>query len=136
MPTVVLAAGSVTSVARYQRSAMLDVLSQDFLRTALAKGLGWRAVLTRHALRNALIPVVTILGLQIAGLINGSLVVETVFSLRGMGDLFIGSVQDRDYPVLQFGVLWYAAAVVALTLVVDLAYVLIDPRIRGEGGPA
>jgi peptide/nickel transport system permease protein len=109
---------------------MLDVLGQDVQRTARAKGVVESRVVRRHALRNALIPVVTILGLQVAGLINGSLIVETVFSVHGVGDLFIGSVQDRDYPVLQFGVLWYAAVVVAVNLAVDFLYVLIDPRIR------
>jgi ABC-type dipeptide/oligopeptide/nickel transport system permease component len=132
MPTLTLTAGSVASVARHLRSAMLDVLSQDFLRTARAKGVAERLVVIRHAMRNALIPVVTILGLQVTHLINGSLIVETVFAFHGIGELFIGSVRDRDYPVLQFGVIWYAAAVVMANLLVDLLYVVIDPRIRAE----
>jgi peptide/nickel transport system permease protein len=132
LPTITLTAGTVASVARHLRSALLDVLSQDYLRTARAKGVAEGLVILRHAMRNALIPVVTILGLQITHLINGSLIVETVFAFQGIGELFIGSVQDRDFPVLQFGVIWYAAAVVATNLLVDLLYVAIDPRIRAE----
>jgi peptide/nickel transport system permease protein len=132
MPTITLAAGLTASVSRYMRSTLLDVLSQDFLRTARAKGLTERSVIFVHALRNALIPVVTILGLQVTDLIAGSLIVETVFAWPGIGELLVGSVIDRDYPVLQFGVICFASVVVFVNLSVDILYAVIDPRIRTE----
>ncbi len=132
MPTLTLASHRFASIARYTRSSMLDVLSQDFMRTARSRGLGEPLVIFKHALRNALIPVVTILGLQIAGLVNGSIIVETVFAWPGIGRLFVGSVLRRDFPVLQFGVICFTAVVVAVNLLVDILYVVIDPRIRTE----
>jgi peptide/nickel transport system permease protein len=132
LPTITLAAHRMASIARYTRSSLLDVLSQDFMRTARAKGLRERVVIFKHALRNALIPVVTILGLQIAGLINGSIIVETVFAWPGIGRLFVGSVMKRDFPVLQFGVICFAGIVVLVNFLVDILYVVIDPRIRTE----
>jgi glutathione transport system permease protein len=132
MPTITLAAHRFASIARYTRSSMLDVLSQDFLRTARSKGLRELLVIFKHALRNALIPVVTILGLQVAGLVNGSIIVETVLAWPGIGRLFVGSVLRRDFPVLQFGVICFTGVVVVVNFLVDILYVVIDPRIRTE----
>lgn len=132
LPTVTLAAHRFASIARHTRSSLLDVLSQDFMRTARAKGLEERVVIFKHALRNSLIPVVTILGLQITGLINGSIIIETVFAWPGIGRLFVGAVLKRDFPVLQFGVLCFASIVVLVNFLVDICYVLIDPRIRTD----
>jgi peptide/nickel transport system permease protein len=132
LPTVTLAAHRFASIARHTRSSLLDVLSQDFMRTARAKGLEERVVIFKHALRNSLIPVITILGLQVAGLINGSIIIETVFAWPGIGRLFVGAVLKRDFPVLQFGVLCFAAIVVLVNFLVDIFYVVIDPRIRTD----
>ena len=130
MPTMALSAYFIAALVRYTRNAMLDVLGQDYMRTAHAKGLGPMTVLIRHGLRNALIPVVTVLGLQIATLVSGAVVIETVFAWNGMGDLLVGATLRRDYPVLQFGVLIVACAVIVVNALVDLAYVAIDPRVR------
>jgi peptide/nickel transport system permease protein len=130
MPTAVLAAGLGASVARFSRASLLDALSQAYVRTATAKGLPERRVVFGHALRNALIPTVTVLGLQLIGLVNGSVIVESVFAFPGIGQLLIGAVRDYDYPVLQFGVICYALIVVTINLVVDLLYAVLDPRIR------
>jgi glutathione transport system permease protein len=132
LPTVTLAAHRFASIARHTRSSLLDVLSQDFMRTARAKGLEERVVIFKHALRNSLIPVITILGLQVTGLINGSIIIETVFAWPGIGRLFVGAVLKRDFPVLQFGVLCFAGIVVLVNFLVDIFYVVIDPRIRTD----
>ncbi len=116
--------------ARMTRSAMLEVLRQDYVRTARAKGLTDRVVITRHALRNALIPVVTIMASQLSHLIGGLVVVETIFSLPGMGRLVLDSVISRDYPVVQGAVMMIAVVFVLANLLVDLSYAVIDPRIR------
>ncbi len=130
MPVATLAAYFVAALVRYTRNAMLDVLGQDYIRTAHAKGLTPFVVLIRHGLRNALIPVVTVLGLQVATLVSGAVVIETVFAWDGMGDLLVGATLRRDYPVLQFGVLIVAGAVIAVNMLVDIAYAAIDPRVR------
>lgn len=133
MPTIALSAYFIASLVRYTRNAMLDVLSQDYMRTARAKGLAEPAIILEHGLRNALIPVITVLGLQITTLVSGAVVVETVFAWNGVGDLLVGATLRRDYPVLQFGVLVVASAVIVVNLLVDLAYALVDPRIRLAG---
>ena len=133
MPTIALSAYFVAALIRYTRNAMLDVLSQDYIRTARAKGMTERQVVFRHGLGNALIPVVTVLGLQVTTLVSGAVVVETVFAWNGMGDLLVSATLVRDYPVLQFGVLVVAAAVVVVNILVDLAYAAIDPRVRAAG---
>lgn len=133
MPVAVLAAGLGATVARFTRGALLDALSEAYVRTATAKGLVERRVVFGHALRNALIPTVTVLGLQLIGLVNGSVIVESVFAFPGMGQLLIGAVRDYDYPVLQFGVICYAIIVVTINLIVDVLYAVLDPRIRVEG---
>ena len=133
MPTIALSAYFVAALIRYTRTAMLDVLSQDYIRTARAKGMTERQVVLRHGLGNALIPVITVLGLQVTTLVSGAVVVETVFAWNGMGDLLVSATLVRDYPVLQFGVLVVAAAVVVVNILVDLAYAAIDPRVRAAG---
>jgi peptide/nickel transport system permease protein len=133
MPTIALSAYFVAALVRYTRNAMLDVLSEDYMRTARAKGLSERAIILGHGLRNALIPVITVLGLQITTLVSGAVVVETVFAWNGVGDLLVGATIKRDYPVLQFGVLVVASAVILVNLLVDLTYALVDPRVRLAG---
>lgn len=133
MPTVALSAYFIASLVRYTRNAMLDVLSQDYMRTARAKGLSERTVILKHGLRNALIPVITVLGLQITTLVSGTIVIETVFSWNGIGDLLVGATLRRDYPVLQFGVLLVAGSVILVNILIDLAYAAVDPRVRLSG---
>ena len=133
LPTVTLALPLMAVNARYMRSTLLDVLNQDYVRTARAKGLLEPRVIGIHALRNAVLPLITVLGLEVAGLVNGSLIVETVFSWPGVGKVLTGSVSRRDFPILQFGVIAYALIVVGVNLVVDLLYALADPRVRVRG---
>lgn len=130
LPAITLGTGTAAILARMTRSAMLEVLSQDYIRTARAKGVAGRVVVFKHALRNALIPVVTITGLQFGGLLEGAVITETVFAWPGIGQLLVGSILARDYPVVQGAVLLIAAAFILINLVVDLLYGAIDPRIR------
>jgi len=130
MPSFTLAAFSIALVARQSRSAMLEVLGQDFVRTARAKGAAPRAVLVKHALRNALLPVITAIGLQFGALIGGAVLTETVFSWPGIGRLLVDSIFARDYPVVQGVVLMLAVAFIVVNLLVDLLYAYVDPRIR------
>ena len=130
MPTLALSAYFAAALVRYTRNAMLDVLSQDYVRTARAKGLSEFSVIFKHGLSNALIPIVTVIGLQITTLVSGAVVVETVFALNGIGDLLVGATLRRDYPVLQFGVLVVASAVVIVNIVIDCVYAALDPRVR------
>ena len=111
---------------------MLQVIHQDYIRTARSKGLGERTVITKHGLRNALIPVVTVLGPLFAALVTGSMVVEQIFAIPGLGRYFVDSVAARDYPVIMGTTLLYAVVLVISNLVVDISYTLIDPRIRLE----
>ncbi|MGH2533265.1 MAG: ABC transporter permease [Thermomicrobiales bacterium] len=133
LPAITLGAFAMASITRLTRSAMLEVLSQDYVRTARAKGLREAMVVRRHALRNALAPVITIMGLQLGGLLGGSVVTETVFSLPGMGRLIIQAIGNRDYPIVQAGVFLIAIAFVGLNLLTDLLYAAFDPRIRLTG---
>lgn len=130
MPVSALACTLIASLTRFSRSAMLDVLSQDYIRTARAKGVNNFSVLTVHGLRNAMITIITVLGLQVAGLVSGSVVVENVFSWPGIGELLVFAAIKRDYPLLQTGVLLVGAIVIIINLIVDVIYVLIDPRIK------
>ena len=130
MPALILGGGLAGAVMRFTRSAMLDVLRQDYVRTARAKGLNERNVLIRHALRNALLPVVTLLGLQVGVLVGGTVILERIFSLPGMGNYLLNSLGNRDYPPVQAIVLLSAAVVITSNLVVDVLYAVIDPRIR------
>ncbi|MGE5674413.1 MAG: ABC transporter permease [Mycobacterium leprae] len=130
LPALVLSAGTMGSVTRYTRSAMLDVVRQDFVRTAKAKGLNERVVIYKHILRNALLPIITLLGLQIPGLLGGAVITEQVFSWPGMGQLAIQAISARDYPVLMGLNLLTASLVVVGGLVADGLYSAADPRIR------
>jgi peptide/nickel transport system permease protein len=130
LPTIALSARLIAVIARLARSAMLEVISQDYIRTARAKGLSERLVLTRHALRNAMIPLVTIVGLQFGSLLAGSIVIETVFAWPGMGSLLINAVNTRDYPMVQGITLLYTIAFMFVNLLTDLSYGFLDPRVR------
>jgi len=133
LPAVILGTGLAAIIMRQTRSAMLDNLSADFVRTAEAKGLSRRAVISRHALRNSLLVVITIVGLQLGGLISGAVVTEQIFGLPGFGKMTIDAVFQRDYPVIQAVVLVTATAYIVINFLVDLLYSLIDPRIRVAG---
>ncbi|GLS80242.1 ABC transporter permease subunit [Paracoccus marinus] len=130
LPTIVLATIPLAVIARQTRSAMLEVLGEDYVRTARAKGLAPRRVVGLHALRNALIPVVTTIGLQIGVLMAGAILTETIFSWPGIGKWMVESISRRDYPVVQGGLLLIALIVMVVNLLVDLLYGLINPRIR------
>jgi len=130
LPAVVLGVLNSALIIRFTRASMLDVLSDDYVRTARAKGLNERRVILRHALRNALIPVVTVIGLTAALMIGGAVVTETVFGLPGVGNLVVSAVQRRDYPVIQGALLAIAVIYVLINLAIDLLYTLIDPRVR------
>jgi peptide/nickel transport system permease protein len=130
LPAVALGSGQAALVARITRASMLEVLQQDYVRTARAKGLPWLPVNYRHALKNALLPTVTVVGVVVAVLIGGSVVTETVFTIPGAGRLVVNSVLRRDYPVVQGAILMVAGAYVLVNLLVDIVYVYIDPRIR------
>jgi dipeptide transport system permease protein len=130
LPTIVLGTVPLAVIARMTRSSMLEVLEEDYVRTARAKGLSWTRVVGVHALRNALIPVVTVIGLQIGGLLAGAVLTETIFSWPGVGKWLIESINRRDYPALQGGILLIATIVILVNLIVDLLYGLINPRIR------
>jgi ABC-type dipeptide/oligopeptide/nickel transport system permease component len=130
MPALVLSLPMLAEIVRFTRNAMLDVLAQDYLRTARAKGLPESKVIGKHALRNAAVPVVTIIGLQVAGMVARCVLVEAIFATKGIGDLIVFATIGRDYPVLQFGVILIAALVVVVSLIVDLLYAVIDPRVK------
>lgn len=129
-PVVVLATGFMALLARVTRSAMLEVLRSDYMRTARAKGLPGLYVIGRHGLRNAVLPIATIFGAQLGGLISGAVVTERVFNIPGMGRFFVESVFQRDFPVVQASVLLVATAYLVVNLIVDLSYAWLDPRIR------
>jgi dipeptide transport system permease protein len=130
LPAIVLGTVPLAVIARMTRSAMLEVLGEDYIRTARAKGLSPLRVIALHALRNALIPVVTAIGLQIGVLFTGAILTETIFSWPGVGKWLIEAINRRDYPVLQGGILLIGTVVMAVNLAVDLTYGLINPRIR------
>lgn len=130
LPAIILGYALAGSQTRMVRSTVLEVLRKDFVRTAYAKGLTGRVVLMRHVMRNAMIPVITLMGLQVATVLGGSIVVEQIFNLPGVGQLLLNGVAKRDYPIVQAGVLVTASAVVIVNLVVDVSYAIIDPRIR------
>lgn len=130
LPAVSLGFFAAGIIARQTRAALLDVLRQDYIRTAWAKGVGERGVIWRHALRNALIPVVTIVGLEFGRLLGGAVLTETVFSLPGLGSFLVVSIFKRDYPVIQGVVLWLALAFVLINMLVDVVYAALDPRIH------
>ena len=130
LPAIALGWNSAGSIARMTRSSLLEVMGQDYIRTARAKGLTEFAVVTKHALRNALIPVITVLGPTVAGLLTGSLVVEKIFAIPGIGYYFVNSVTQRDYTTIMGVTIFFAAFLMAMVLLVDIFYCLIDPRIK------
>jgi len=132
LPALALGVFQAAVLIRATRSAVLDVLREDYVRTARAKGVAERSVIGKHALRNALIPVVTVAGIQLGHLLAGSIILESVFALPGLGRLALGAIAARDLPVVQGVTLFVAGAIVLLNFVVDLAYVVLDPRIRYE----
>jgi ABC-type dipeptide/oligopeptide/nickel transport system permease component len=132
LPCVALGSVTAAMLARLTRSAMLEVLSRDFVRTARAMGVSEWRVLFRHALRNALVPIVTVIGVSLAGLLSGAVLTETVFNIPGLGRMIFDAIASRDYPVVVAGVIWMALAFVTLNLLVDLTYAALDPRIRYE----
>ncbi|UCC55247.1 MAG: ABC transporter permease [Gammaproteobacteria bacterium] len=135
LPALTLATGLAAILSRMVRSSMLEVLGEDYMRTARAKGLPPAYILLHHGLRNALLPVITLLGLQLGALLAGAVITETVFSWPGIGLLTIEAIQSRDYPVVQACVLLISTGYVFINLLTDVAYAAIDPRIRlGEGG--
>jgi ABC-type dipeptide/oligopeptide/nickel transport system permease component len=130
LPTVTLALPAAAVLARITRGSMLEVLGQDFVRTARAKGIGRTRVVLRHVLPNAIVPVVTIVGLQVAGLLSGTVVVESLFARPGVGRLAVQAIQERDFPVVQGVVLVAGLVFVVVNLITDLLYPFLDPRIR------
>jgi len=130
LPVSVASIGGIAGFSRYMRQSMLGVISQDYIRTARAKGLPERTVIYKHALRNALLPIITVLGLSIPALISGSVILETIFSIPGMGRLMVEAVFTRDYNVVMAGLVVSALLTLAGNLIADIAYVYADPRIR------
>ena len=130
MPAFTLGIGVAAKLVRYLRSSLLEVLDQDYVRTARAKGLRDRLVLMRHALPNALIPVVTVFGLQLGDLLSGAIIIESIYAWPGVGRLTIQAIEWRDYALLQANVLFIVLAFLVVNLVTDLTYGLLDPRIR------
>jgi peptide/nickel transport system permease protein len=130
MPTLALAVVYAALIARITRASMLDVLAQDYIRTAQAKGLGTSEVLIGHALKNAAVPIATIIGIGIASLVSGVVVTETVFAIPGLGRLTVDAILRRDYPIIQGVILIFSGAYVLINLLVDISYTLLDPRIR------
>lgn len=130
MPTVTLAMAMLAWNIRFTRSAVLEVLNEDFVRTARAKGLREAVVVNKHALRNAMIPIVSNLGLQVAGFVGWVVLVEAVFALEGIGALIVRGALLRDFAILQFGVIVWAAVVIVANLIVDIIYAMLDPRVR------
>ena len=132
LPVVALGGYSMAFIARLMRSSLLEVMGQDYIRTARSKGLSEFKVVLRHALRNAMIPIITILGPTIAALLTGSFVIERIFAIPGMGVYFVDSVGQRDYTAIMGITVFYATFLIAMTFIVDIFYSLIDPRIRLE----
>jgi peptide/nickel transport system permease protein len=130
LPAITLGTGLAAVLARMVRASLLEVLGEDYIRTARAKGLSEAAVLRRHALRNAWLPVLTLVGLQLGGVLGGAVITETVFAWPGVGSLLVESIQSRDYPVVQGCVLLISVLYVLVNALTDLAYVRVDPRIR------
>lgn len=130
LPSATLGVGMAARLSRMTRSAMLEVLNQDYVRTARSKGLMHKTVILRHALRNALIPIVTVFGLQLGWLLGGSVVVESVFSWPGLGRLMIDSISVRDNTVVQAGLLFFALSFILINYAIDVIYIILDPRIK------
>ncbi|MED1606219.1 ABC transporter permease [Cytobacillus kochii] len=130
LPTLALATGPMAIIARLTRSSMLEVLTQDYIRTAKAKGLKTVTIVFRHALRNALLPVVTVLGTLAASILTGTFVIEKIFAIPGMGKYFVESINTRDYPVIMGTTVFYSSILIVMLFLVDIAYGILDPRIK------
>jgi ABC-type dipeptide/oligopeptide/nickel transport system permease component len=130
LPAFVLGSGGSAFIARLTRASMLEVIRQDYIRTARAKGLKERAVIMAHALKNSLIPVTTVLGPLMAAWLTGSFIIETIFSIPGIGRFFVTSIADRDYTLIMGTILIYAVLLVIMNILVDISYAFLDPRIR------
>ena len=134
LPVLTLGLSPVATVTRMTRSSMLDVVRQDYIRTARAKGLSERDVIWKHALKNALIPVITVIGMQLGSIIAGSVVVEAIFAIPGLGSLLMNAINNRNYPVIQGSVLFMSVFISLMNLLVDLIYAFVDPRIKAQYG--
>ena len=132
LPAFALGLGSLATVSRLMRTSMLDVLSSDYIKTAKSKGLSQGQILRRHALRNAVMPVVTIMGPTVASVLTGTFVIESIFNIPGLGKYFVTSIKDLDYTMIGGTTVFYGALLIVCTLVVDLLYGLIDPRVKLE----
>ena len=130
LPAIATGAGSAAILARQTRSAMLETLSQDYIRTAYAKGMRERVVIWRHAFRNSLIPVITVMGIILALLLNGVVIIEVVFAINGLGRLLVNSILGRDYPIVQGVILLTAVLFILANFIVDILYAFVNPRIR------
>jgi len=133
LPAFALGLGSLATVSRLMRTSMLDVLGQDYIRTARAKGLSERRILWRHAMRNSIMPVVTIMGPIVAAVLTGTFVIESIFNIPGLGKYFVTSIKDLDYTMISGTTVFYGGLLIVCTLIVDLLYGFIDPRIKLEG---
>ena len=132
LPAVALGTIPMAIIARMTRSSMLEVLKKDFIRTAYAKGLKGKIVILKHALKNALVPIITVVGLQFGVLLGGAVMTETIFSWPGLGKYLVDAIYARDFPIVQGGILFFAGVFVIVNLLVDLSYALVDPRIQYE----
>jgi peptide/nickel transport system permease protein len=130
LPVIALGLAFSATIARLTRSSMLEVLRQDYVRTARAKGLHERVVLSKHALKNAMLPVITLIGIQIGVLMSGTVVIEFLFALPGLGTLLVESIITKDFAQVQGIVLFFAVIVILINIIVDLSYALFDPRVR------
>jgi ABC-type dipeptide/oligopeptide/nickel transport system permease component len=130
VPLMVLSIGGIASISRVTRTSVLEVLNEDYIRAARAMGTPDRSVLFKHALRNALLPIVTIAGLGFGRLLAGAIIIESIFAIPGMGTVLIRAIQGRDYPVVQALVLIYALMFVTMNLITDLVYTKVDPRVK------
>ncbi len=133
LPSFALGLGSLATVSRLMRTSMLDVLNQDYIKTAKAKGLSQTKIILRHTVRNAIMPVLTILGPTVASVLTGTFVIESIFNIPGLGKYFVMSIKDLDYTMISGTTVFYGALLILCTLVVDLLYGLIDPRVKLEG---
>lgn len=134
MPTLALSVGVIANIARFMRTEMLEVLSSDYILTARAKGISNAGVVVKHAIRNSLIPVITILGPMAVNLMTGTLVIEKIFAVPGLGEQFVRSIELNDYPVIMGTSLFYSALLIFVIFIVDILYGIVDPRIRLAGG--
>ena len=132
LPALALGLSPVATVTRMTRSSMLDVIRQDYIRTARAKGLPERKVITQHALKNGLIPIITVVGMQMSTIVAGSVIIENIFAIPGIGSLLMSAINNKNYPVIQGGVLLLSLSVCVMNLLVDIFYAYVDPRIRAQ----